>query len=155
MVIQRLPKVKTRSGMATKTRMKSWRWDQDVEGNAAVFDAVLYDNMTGQEVATVRKPVGDGNGGGVGGRNGRSSGIRCNGPNRPFTKTGGVVFAGDEYGEEVEWRLGKEMEGSVLKWRLGGQVWVSYWPSEVKSSHFETRCVEWCDEVDLPLIPAK
>ncbi|KAJ6310453.1 hypothetical protein OIU76_015222 [Salix suchowensis] len=147
------PKVKTRSGMATKTRMKSWRWDQDVEGNAAVFDAVLYDNMTGQEVATVRKPVGDGNG--VGGRNGRSSGIRCNGPNRPFTKTGGVVFAGDEYGEEVEWRLGKEMEGSVLKWRLGGQVWVSYWPSEVKSSHFETRCVEWCDEVDLPLIPAK
>ncbi|KAJ6409524.1 hypothetical protein OIU84_009093 [Salix udensis] len=92
--------------------------------------------MTGQEVATVRKPVGDGNGGGgVGGRNGRSS--------------------GDEYGEEVEWRLGKEMEGSVLKWRLGGQVWVSYWPSEVKSSHFETRCVEWCDEVDLPLIPAK
>jgi hypothetical protein len=150
----KVPQVKTRSGMATKTRMKSWRCDQDVEGNAVVFDAVLYDNMTGQEVAT-RKPIGDGNSVGVGGRNGKSFGTRCNGPNRPFTKTGGVVFAGDEYGEGVEWRLSKETEGSVLKWRLGGQVWVSYCPSEVKSSHFETRSVEWCDEVDLPIIPAK
>jgi len=43
----------------------------------------------------------------------------------------------------------------VLKWRIGGQVWVSYFPNEVKSSYFETRCVEWCDEVDLPLIPGK
>jgi hypothetical protein len=25
----------------------------------------------------------------------------------------------------------------------------------VKSSYFETRCMEWCDEVDLPLIPGK
>ncbi|KAL9371078.1 hypothetical protein Peur_036218 [Populus x canadensis] len=150
----KVPQVKTRSGMATKTRMKSWRCDQDVEGNAVVFDAVLYDNMTGQEVST-RKPIGDGNSVGVGGRNGKSFGTRCNGPNRPFTKTGGVVFAGDEYGEGAEWRLSKETEGSVLKWRLGGQVWVSYCPSEVKSSHFETRSVEWCDEVDLPIIPAK
>ncbi len=72
-----------------------------------------------------------------------------------MTKTGGLVFAGDEYGEGVGWRLSKEMEGSVLKWRIGGQVWVSYFPNEVKSSYFETRCVEWCDEVDLPLIPGK
>ncbi|KAH9622116.1 hypothetical protein KSS87_021472, partial [Heliosperma pusillum] len=28
----------------------------------------------------------------------------------------------NEYGEEVKWRVSKEMEGSVLKWRLGGET---------------------------------
>ncbi|KAJ4837468.1 hypothetical protein Tsubulata_013179 [Turnera subulata] len=143
----KIPSVKTRAKMATKSRIKNWRWDQDVEGNAAVFDAVLYDNKTGHEAATWRPISGDLGGNGL--RN------RQNGPNRPFTKMGGLVFAADEYGEGVEWRLSKEMEGSVLKWRIGGYVWVTYWPNEVKSTYYETRCVEWCDEVDLPLIPAK
>lgn len=140
------PKVK--STMMTRTKTKNWRWDQDVEGNAAIFDAMLYDNVTGIEVATWKPLSGGGN-------------LRHNfqnryvGANRVFTKTGGLVFAGDKYGEGVGWRLSKEMEGSVLKWRIGGQVWLSYWPNEVKSSYFETRCVEWCDEVDLPLIPGK
>ena len=140
------PKVK--STMMTRTKTKNWRWDQDVEGNAAIFDAMLYDNVTGIEVATWKPLSGGGN-------------LRHNfqnryvGAHRVFTKTGGLVFAGDEYGEGVGWRLSKEMEGSVLKWRIGGQVWLSYWPNEVKSSYFETRCVEWCDEVDLPLIPGK
>lgn len=148
------PKVKTRARMATRTRMKNWRWDQDVEGNAVVFDGVLYDNMTGHEVAT-RKPLSHGSDVGSGNSYGNGFRNRYNGPNRPFTKMGGLVLAADECGEGVEWRLSKEMEGSVLKWRIGGQVWVSYWPNEVKSSYFETRCAEWCDEVDLPLLAAK
>ncbi|KAF2308531.1 hypothetical protein GH714_010380 [Hevea brasiliensis] len=90
-----------------------------------------------------------------GGGNNNGARNRYNGQTRPFTKTRGLVFAGDEYGEGVEWRLNKEMEGSVLKWRIGGQIWVSYWPNEVKSSYFESRCVEWCNEVDLPLITGK
>ncbi|KAK1559679.1 hypothetical protein Q3G72_017197 [Acer saccharum] len=134
-------KVKDRARMTTKTRMKNWRWDQDVEGNAAVFDAVLCDSMTGQEFATCK---------------GNSSiRSRYNGSNRPFTKTGGLVFSRDEYGEGVGWRLSREMEGSVLKWRIGGEVWLSYWANNVESSYYETRCVEWCDEIDLPLIPRK
>ncbi|KAJ0025214.1 hypothetical protein Pint_07713 [Pistacia integerrima] len=140
----KIPKVKARARMTTKTKTKNWRWDQDVEGNAAVFDAVLCDNTTGQEMATWS------------GRGGNSSfKNRYMGGNRPFTKTGGLVFARGEYGEGVGWRLSREMEGSVLKWRIGGQVWLSYWPNNVKSSYYETRCVEWCDEVDLPLIPAQ
>lgn len=140
------PKVK--ATMTTRTKTKNWRWDHDVEGNAAIFDAMLYDNVTGIEVATW-KPL---SGGGNLRHNFRN---RYVGANRAFTKSGGLVFAGDEYGEGVGWRLSKEMEGSVLKWRIGGQVWLSYWPNEVKSSYFETRCVEWCDEVDLPLITGK
>lgn len=138
------PRVKA----TTRTRTRNWRWEQDTEGNAVIFDAVLCDNVTGLEVSTWKPVTG-------GGKLGRDFQNRYIGSSRPFTKTGGLVFAGDEYGEGVGWRLSKEMEGSVLKWRIGGQVWVSYFPNEVKSSYFETRCVEWCDEVDLPLIPSK
>ncbi|CAN1289197.1 hypothetical protein LINPERPRIM_LOCUS20159 [Linum perenne] len=129
--------------LSTRRARKDWRWDQDVEGNAVIFDAVLYDSNTCREYYSSGGPGGDGP---------KRMG---NGPNRPFTKTRGLIFGGDEYGNEVVWRVGKEMEGSVLKWRIGGQVWVSYFPNQVKTSYFETRCVEWCDEVDLPLIPAK
>ncbi|CAN1289200.1 hypothetical protein LINPERPRIM_LOCUS20159 [Linum perenne] len=132
-----------RARKVTRMRSKDWRWDQDVEGNAVIFDAVLYDSNTCREYYSSGGPGGDGP---------KRMG---NGPNRPFTKTRGLIFGGDEYGNEVVWRVGKEMEGSVLKWRIGGQVWVSYFPNQVKTSYFETRCVEWCDEVDLPLIPAK
>lgn len=144
------PGVKAVARMGTKTRMKNWRWDQDVEGNAAIFDAVLCDNTTGNEIATWRPSPGAAN-------NNNSFMKSCNGASRAFTKSGGVIFSsGDgEWKDGVGWRLNKEMEGSVLKWRIGGQVWLTYWPNDVKTSYNETRFVEWCDEVDLPLIPSK
>ncbi|XP_059647851.1 uncharacterized protein LOC132294126 [Cornus florida] len=144
----KFPKVKAMARTAMRTRMKTWRWDQDADGNAAIFDAILCDNSTGLEVSTWKPSSGDGEPG-TGFRK------RYTGARRRFTKTGGLVFARDECGEGVGWRLSKEMEGSVLKWRIGGQVWLSYWPNDVKSSYFETRSVEWCDEVDLPLIPGQ
>ncbi|XP_027102768.1 uncharacterized protein [Coffea arabica] len=144
------PKVMGVARMATRTKMKNWRWDQDVEGNAGIFDGMLCDNTTGKEVATWKPSTG-----------GRENDLAVNSfmrRNRAFTKSGGVVFAGEECcggNGGVGWRLNKEMEGSVLKWRIGGQVWLTYWPNDVKSSYYETKCVEWCDEVDLPLIPGK
>ncbi|KAI9128131.1 hypothetical protein K1719_001124 [Acacia pycnantha] len=144
----KLSKAKAVARTSTKTKTKNWRMDQDAEGNAAIFDAVLYDNATGEEVAT-GKPYGEAGGDPVHGLR-----KRYVAPNRPFTKTGSVVLAGDENGE-VGWKLSKEMEGSVLKWRIGGEFWISYWPNEAKTSFFETRYAEWCDEVDLPLIPPK
>ncbi|KAL8060662.1 hypothetical protein ABFX02_02G039600 [Erythranthe guttata] len=146
----KVPSVTETAKMATRTKIKNWRCEQDVEGNAAVFDAILCDNTTGVEIATWRPPVGGG--GGVMGLNFRG---RYTGSGRPFTKSGGMIFAGEEYGEGVGWRLSKEMEGSVLKWRIGGEVCVTYLPNDVACSYYETRCIEWCDEVDLPLIPSK
>lgn len=140
----KVPKVKAMERSSTRTKTKNWRWDQDVEGNAAVFDATLCDNATGLEVATWRSSNGI--------SLGNSFRRRYSGAHRPFTKSRGLVFARDECGEGVGWRLSKDMEGSVLKWRIGCQIWLSYWPNEISSSYFETRCVEWCDEVDLPLI---
>ncbi|KAM1031012.1 hypothetical protein FF1_034812 [Malus domestica] len=143
----KVPNMKATARMSTRMRKRNWRWDQDAEGNAAVFDAVLCDNTTGHEVATWKPDTDGGNGEGLR--------RRYEGANRPFTKTGSLVLSGDEYGDGVGWRLNREMEGSVLKWRIGGKVWLSYWANEVKGSYFETRCVEWCDEVDLPLILGK
>ncbi|PSS29300.1 Epstein-Barr nuclear antigen 2 like [Actinidia chinensis var. chinensis] len=142
-----IPKVKALARTAMRTKMKNWRWDQDAEGNTALFDAILCDNTTGTEVATWR-PSNDS------GQHENNFRKRYTGANRSFTKTGGLVFTGDECGG-VGWRLGKEMEGSVLKWRIGCEIWLSYWPNDVRSSYFETRRVEWCDEVDLPLIAGK
>ncbi|KAK3035762.1 hypothetical protein RJ639_033464 [Escallonia herrerae] len=145
----KVPRLKAMTTTTTRTRMRNWRWDQDVEGNAAIFDGVLCDNTTGIEVATW-KSSSNSDGDDQSMNNFRK---RYTGTNRPFTKSGGLIFGGGECGERVAWRLNKEMEGSVLKWRMGGRVWLSYWPNDVKSSYFETRCVQWCDEVDLPLIP--
>lgn len=153
----KVPKMKTMTRTTTRTKMRTWRWDQDSDGHMAIFDTTLCDNTTGIEIATWQPYGGDdvGGGGGGGGHGngdevGQSFQKRYTGANRSFTKSGNWVFG--EGLEGVKWRLNKEMEGSVLKWRIGGQIWLSYFPNEVKSSYFETRCVEWCDEVDLPLI---
>ncbi|KAK4747822.1 hypothetical protein SAY87_014408 [Trapa incisa] len=145
----KVPKVKTLARTSSRTKIRNWRWDQDAEGNAAVFDGVLCDSNSGKEVAASRPPPAGG---------GSQFQKSYTGANRPFTKAGGVVFAGSECGRDVVWRLSREMEGSVMKWRIGGQIWLTYWPSNtdvIRTSYHETRVVEFCDEVDLPLIPGK
>ncbi|KAF6176223.1 hypothetical protein GIB67_023528 [Kingdonia uniflora] len=142
----KVPLVKATAKTSTRTKTRNWRFDQDSEGNTAIIDAILCDNTTGNEVATW-KPSSNGDGGL---KNALQK--RYSGGGRAFNKSGSLVFAGDEFREGFGWRLSKEMEGSVLKWRLGGKIWLSYWPNDVKSPYFETRCVDWCEEVDLPLI---
>ena len=141
------PELKTTSRTMTRSKMRSWRWDQSADGNVANFESTLCDNATGVEVASWKPSIGGGDY-----KVGDHFRDRYTGADRAFAKNGDLVFSGSECGERVEWRLNREMEGSVLKWRMGGQVWLSYLPNEVNTSYFETRCVEWCDEVDLPLI---
>lgn len=156
----KVPKIKTRARMSTKVKMKNWRCDQDAKGNTVIFDAILCDNETGREIINWINPKNKNDSSSNSNNDDKNNSYnvfknRYEGVNRSFTKSGGLVFAGDVYGEEVSWRLSKEMEGSVLKWRIGGHVWLSYWANSVKSSYHETRFVEWSDEVDLPLIPGK
>lgn len=105
---------------------------------------MLCDGETGAEVAAW-KP------GGGGGR-GPAMRRRYNGYGRALTKSGGGVVAADELPEAVTWRVGREMEGRRVRWRVGSKVWVSYFPNEVNSAYFETRCVEWREEVELHLV---
>lgn len=133
----------------TRVRRRDWRWEQGADGNTAIFEGVLCNYENGARVATWQHR--NGSNGEVGPRGGVQR--RC--------WNGGLVFAGDEYGEEVSWRMGREevmreMDGGdLLKWRLGGKIWLSYWPRDSENSHYETRCVEWCEEVKLPLASGK
>ncbi|CAL4940074.1 unnamed protein product [Urochloa decumbens] len=144
------PRMKAKVRSSARTRSRSWRWEQEAEGSAGVIEGVLYDAATGTEVSAWRPGVGGGGGAGDP-RNGMRR--RYGGPGRAFSKMRGLVVAGDELPEEVTWRVGREMEGRTVRWRLGLKVWVSYLPNEVRSRHFETRCVEWAHEVELPLVP--
>ncbi|CAD5189818.1 unnamed protein product [Musa acuminata subsp. malaccensis] len=143
--------VKAAARTATRARARSWRWEQEAEGGAGVFEGVLHDGATGTEVAAWRPVVGAGGGGGGGDPRGGMR-RRYSGWGRAFSKAGGVVVAGDEVPEAVEWRVGREMEGRVVRWRIAGRVWVSYFANDVKTGYFETRSVEWREDVDLALI---
>nr|ACG29240.1 hypothetical protein [Zea mays] len=147
-----VPRIKAKMRSSARTRSRSWRWEQEAEGSAGVFEGVLYDPVTGTEVSAWR-PAGTGGGGGTGPtdpRNGMRR--RYGGPGRAFSKMRGLVVAGDELPEEMTWRVGREAEGRTLRWRLGLKAWVTYLPNEARSRHFETRCIEWAHEVDLPLL---
>ncbi|KAK1276919.1 hypothetical protein QJS04_geneDACA001675 [Acorus gramineus] len=137
-------RMKAASRSVSRARRACWSWEQEAEGNTAVFEGVMQDRISGEEVATWRE------GGGRVDMRGR-----CSGPGRALSKSGGLVVAGDELGEWVSWRVGREMEGKVVRWRVGGNVWVSYFPNHVRSSYSETRCVDWCETVDLPLVCAE
>ncbi|RLN17598.1 uncharacterized protein C2845_PM02G22750 [Panicum miliaceum] len=143
------PRVKAKMRSSARARTRSWRWEQEAEGSAGVFEGVLCDPVAGTEVSAWRPGVG---GTGAGDpRNGMRR--RYGGPGRAFSKMRGLVVASDELPEEMTWRVGREQEGRTLRWRLGLKVWVSYLPNEFRSRHFETRCVEWAHEVELPLVP--
>ncbi|KAG6470864.1 hypothetical protein ZIOFF_071944 [Zingiber officinale] len=137
--------VKATARTATRARGRSWRWEQEAEGGVGVFEGVLCDGATGAEVAEWRP--GGGGGDPRGGMRRRYSGW-----GRAFSKGGGVVVAGDELAEAVEWRVGREMEGRVVRWRVGGRVWVSYFANEMKTGYYDTRSVEWREEVELAFL---
>lgn len=142
------PRIKAKMRSSVRTRNRSWRWEQEAEGSAGVFEGVLCDPVTGTEVSAWRAV--SGGTGAADPLNGMRR--RYGGPGRAFSKMRGLVVAGDELPEEVTWRVGREAEGRTVRWRVGLKAWVSYLPNEVRSQHFETRCVEWAHEVELPLV---
>nr|CAD1837886.1 unnamed protein product [Ananas comosus var. bracteatus] len=46
------------------------------------------------------------------------------------------------------------MAGRRVTWRVGGRFWATYFPNEVKSGYYESRWVEWREEVELHLVDA-
>ncbi|XP_062211608.1 uncharacterized protein LOC133912735 [Phragmites australis] len=144
------PRMKAKMRSSARSRNRSWRWEQEAEGSAGVFEGVLYDPVTGTEVSSWRPGFGSGGTGVADPRNGMRR--RYGGPGRAFSKMRGLVVARDELPEEMTWRVGREVEGRTVRWRVGFKAWVSYVPNEVRSRHFETRCVEWAHEVELPLV---
>ena len=68
---------------------------------------------------------------------------------RPFNKEGGVIFAGDEYGEKVWWKVDKGAIGKTMEWEIRGWIWLTYWPNKRVTFYNETRRLEFREIVHL------
>ncbi|KAK3124818.1 hypothetical protein QOZ80_7BG0593840 [Eleusine coracana subsp. coracana] len=132
------------SAHETVTRaVRPWKFEHSVHGNTASLSWFLHGGADGREVFSSEprrlelfKP--------------RSwFRNRYTNPNRPFTRSGGVIFAGDEYGEGVCWRMCPGIAGKTVEWEIRGRVWVTYWPNKKRTTHTETRSLEFKEQLKL------
>ncbi|KAL6509364.1 hypothetical protein OROGR_022674 [Orobanche gracilis] len=138
------------AGETITTSMKPWKFEQSVYGNSANLNWFLHDRMDGREVfsskpskcALLHPKAWFKN--------------RYSNAGRPFTRQGGVIFAGDEYGESVSWKVDRSCciggGGGVMDWEIKGWIWVTYWPNRHRTFYTETRRLEFREVVHLTLI---
>ncbi|PHU18133.1 hypothetical protein BC332_13828 [Capsicum chinense] len=104
--------LKVSAGETVVTSMKPWKFEQSANGDGANLNWFLHDSGNGREVFSSKPSV--------------FSLIqpkawfknRYSSVYRPFTKQGGVIFAGDEYGESVCWKVDKRAIGKTMEWEL-------------------------------------
>ncbi|KAJ0909484.1 hypothetical protein HanRHA438_Chr07g0322131 [Helianthus annuus] len=133
------------AGETVTTNLKPWKFEQSVYGNSGTFNWFLHDSINGREVFSSKpskcallKPK-------AWFRNRYSSAYR------PFTRQGGVVFARDEYGESVLWKVGNDAIGQTMEWEVKGWIWLTYWPNKYKTFYTETRRLEFRETLRLTL----
>lgn len=137
--------LKISAGESTTVSLKPWKFEESILGNSVNLNWYLHDTADGREVAT-SKPS-------------KFSLMhpnawfkdRYSSPYRPFTRQGGIVFAGDEYGESVLWKMDKSAAGKVTEWEIKGWVWLTYWPNKHKTFYNETRKLEFSETLNLTL----
>uniref|UniRef100_A0A7N0SXB3 Uncharacterized protein n=1 Tax=Kalanchoe fedtschenkoi TaxID=63787 RepID=A0A7N0SXB3_KALFE len=137
--------LKISAGENTTVSLKPWKFEESVSGNSANLNWYLHDAGDGREVAS-SKPS-------------KFSLMhpnawfkdRYSSPYRPFTRQGGIVFAGDEYGESVWWKMDKSAAGKTMVWEMRGWVWLTYWPNKHKTFYNENRRLEFSETLHLTL----
>ncbi|KAJ8647660.1 hypothetical protein MRB53_000683 [Persea americana] len=125
--------------------MKPWKFEQSVYGNSVNLNWFLHDSIDGREVVS-SKPS-------------KMSLFqpkawfrdRYSSAYRPFTRQGGVVFAGDEYGESVVWKMDRESIGKTMEWEIKGFIWLTYWPNKYRTFYSETRKLEFREILHVSL----
>ncbi|KAL3837789.1 hypothetical protein ACJIZ3_022380 [Penstemon smallii] len=126
--------------------LRPWKFEQSVYGNTAILNWFLHDSGDGREVFS-SKPS-------------KLALIqprswfkhRYSNVNRPFTRQGGVVFAGDEYGASVSWKVDRACLGRSMEWEIKGWIWLTYWPNKHKTFYTETRRLEFKEVVNLTFV---
>ncbi|KAJ4782387.1 neuronal PAS domain protein [Rhynchospora pubera] len=125
--------------------MKPWKFEQSVHGSSAMLDWSLHDGVNGREVVSSKpakfsifQPR-------VWFRDRYSSAYW------PFTRQGGVVFARDEYGESVCWKMCPSTTARATLWEVAGCIWLTYWPNKQRTFYSETRRLEFRECLSLPL----
>ncbi|KAI8030168.1 hypothetical protein LOK49_LG01G01011 [Camellia lanceoleosa] len=127
------------------TTLKPWKFEQSVYGDTANLNWFLHDSVDGREVfsskpskmALIQPKAWFKN--------------RYSSVYRPFTRQGGVVFANDEYGETVGWKVERSELGKVMEWEIRGWIWLTYWPNKHRSFYSETRRLEFREILQLTL----
>ncbi|CAN1172884.1 hypothetical protein LINPERHAP2_LOCUS30337 [Linum perenne] len=125
--------------------LKPWKFEGSVYAYSAVFSWFLHDNIDGREVVS-SKP----------------SPLALISPKswfrdryrtayRPFTRQGGVVFAGNEYGKSITWKVDKAAIGKTMEFEIRGWIWLTYWPNKHRSFYSETRKLEFREIVNLTI----
>ena len=137
--------LKVSAGETMTMSLKPWKFEQSVYGYTANLNWFLHDSVDGREVVS-SKPS-------------KISLIqpkswfkdRYSSAYRPFTRQGGVVFAGDEYGESVCWKVDKSALGKTMEWEVKGWIGLTYWPNKHRTFYNETRRLEFRDVLSLTL----
>ncbi|XP_051143528.1 uncharacterized protein LOC127259951 [Andrographis paniculata] len=125
------------AGESVTTTLKPWKFEQSVHANTANLHWFLHDSGDGREVfsskpsklALLHPKAWFKN--------------RYSSAARPFTRQGGVIFAGDEYGERVTWRVDRRAVGRAMEWEIKGCIWLTYWPNKHRTFYTETRKLEF------------
>ncbi|XP_010485309.1 PREDICTED: uncharacterized protein LOC104763662 [Camelina sativa] len=131
---------------ASTMTMTPWKFEQSVLGYTANLNWILYDSSVGGREVFSTKP----------------SRFSIMSPRswfkdryarayRSFTRRGGVIFAGDEYGETVVWKIGKGALGRRMEWEIKGFIWLTYWPNKYKTFYHETRRLEFTQLLNLTI----
>lgn len=139
------PGLKLAVGESVTVSLKPWKFEQFVYGNTAILNWYLHDSSDGKEVASTKPSK-------LALINPRAwFRDRYSSAHRPFNKQGGVIFAGDEYGESVWWKIEEDARGKTMEWEIRGWIWVTYWPNKHKTFYTETRRLEFKETLHLSI----
>ncbi|KAJ4720146.1 Neuronal PAS domain protein [Melia azedarach] len=135
--------LKVSAGETMTMSMKPWKFEQSVYGYSTILNWFLHDSMDGREVFSSKPSK-------ISLLNPKAwFKDRYSSAYRPFTRQGGVIFAGDEYGEKVWWKLDRAAVGKTMEWEIRGWIWLTYWPNKHRTFHNETRRLEFREILHL------
>ncbi|KAL1806208.1 hypothetical protein ACET3Z_029276 [Daucus carota] len=133
------------AGETVTVSLKPWKFEQSVYGNSGNLNWYLHDSVNGREVFSSKPSM-------FSLLNPRAwFKNRYKNVYRPFTRQGGIIFADDEYGENVVWKVDKSARGKVMEWEIRGWIWLTYWPNKHRTFYTETRRLEFREIVQLTL----
>ncbi|CAN1812162.1 hypothetical protein LINPERHAP1_LOCUS26452 [Linum perenne] len=135
--------LKLTAGETVSMSLKPWKFESSVYAYSAVFSWFLHDNMDGREVVSSKPSP-------LALINPRSwFRDRYRTAYRPFTRQGGVVFSGNEYGKSITWKADKSVIGKTMEFEIKGWIWLTYWPNKYRTFYSETRRLEFREIVHL------
>lgn len=130
------------TGESTTMSLKPWKFEQSVYGYSGILNWYLHDTV-GKEIFS-SKPS-------------KMSLInpkawfkdRYANSYRPFTRQGGVIFAKDEYGESMWWKIDKAALGKTMEWEIKGWIYLTYLPNKHRTFYNESRRLEFKEILQL------